>query len=70
MIWSGFFAADVGDLKWIFWCGVWVIWNGFSVAECVGDLERSDLKRIFWCGVWVIWNNFLQRSVGDLERFI
>jgi hypothetical protein len=24
-----FFAADVGDLKRIFWRGVWVIWNTF-----------------------------------------
>jgi hypothetical protein len=54
----------VGDLKRIFWCGVWVIWNSFFLVRSVGDLEWfsgagvGDLEQFFWCGMWVIWNGF------------
>ncbi len=34
-----FLVRSVGDLEWFFWCGVWVIWNGFLLRS-VGDLER------------------------------
>ncbi len=53
-----FLVWSVGDLERVFWCGVWVIWNGFLQGS-VGDLEQ-----VFCSGVWVIWNGFSGAECG------
>ncbi len=57
-----FSAAECGWSGTVFWCGVWVIWNGFLVWN-VGNLEWFSAAECGWSGmVFLVW------SVGDQER--
>ncbi len=59
-----FLVLSVGDLEWFFWCGVWVIWNGFLVRSMILVRSVGDLEWFFWYGVWLIWNGFYGAECG------